>query len=51
MESTYAFLAVVADTWGMFAFFTGFALVLVYALMPSKRSTYEKAARTPLEED
>jgi cytochrome c oxidase cbb3-type subunit IV len=51
MESTYAFLAVLADTWGIAAFMTGFALVFVYALMPSNRDTFDKASRMPLEED
>lgn len=48
---TYAFLANIAQTWGLLAFMTGFALVFVYALMPSKRATFDKAARMPLEED
>jgi len=51
METTYAFLAIIADTWGIAAFMMGFALVFVYALMPSKRATFDKAARMPLEED
>lgn len=48
---TYAFLANIAQTWGLITFMTGFALVFVYALMPSKRETFDKAARMPLEED
>ena len=51
MESTYALLAVFADTWGMAAFMTGFALVFVYALKPSNGETFDKASRMPLEED
>ena len=51
MESTYAFLAIIADTWGIAAFMVGFALVFVYALLPSNGETFDKAARLPLEED
>jgi cytochrome c oxidase cbb3-type subunit 4 len=51
MESTYAFLAKFADTWGMIAFMTGFALVFLYALKPSNGANFDKAARMPLEED
>ncbi len=49
--STYQTLAGIAQTWGLIAFMAGFGLVLIYALSPSKRGTYEKAARQPLLED
>ncbi|MFN3686487.1 cbb3-type cytochrome c oxidase subunit 3 [Salinarimonas sp.] len=48
---TYSFLANFAQTWGLLIFMFGFFLVLVYALKPSSRSTFDKAARSPLEED
>ncbi|GGK23699.1 cbb3-type cytochrome c oxidase subunit 3 [Salinarimonas ramus] len=48
---TYNILASFAQTGGLLIFVFGFALVLAYALMPSNRSTFDKAARTPIEED
>lgn len=48
---TYTFLASLAQTWGLLAFVTAFALVLLYALLPANRATFEEAARQPLIED
>lgn len=47
----YELLASFAQTGGLLIFVFGFALVLAYALMPSNRSTFDKAARTPIDED
>lgn len=49
--NTYALLAGFAQTWGLLIFMVGFGLALVYALKPSSRATFDKAARMPLEED
>ena len=49
--TTYTFLAQIAQTWGMIAFISGFALALLYALLPSNRVTFDEAARRPLIED
>ncbi|MGP9819756.1 cbb3-type cytochrome c oxidase subunit 3 [Salinarimonas sp. NSM] len=48
---TYSLLASFAQTGGLLIFIFGFLLVIAYALMPSNRSTFDKAARTPIEED
>lgn len=48
---TYTLLASFAQTGGLVIFVIGFLLVLAYALMPSNRGTFDKAARMPFEED
>lgn len=40
-----------AQTWGLAIFVILFAIVLIYALKPSNRERFERAARTPLEKD
>lgn len=49
--NTYTILAGIAQTWGLLAFMTGFGLVLLYALLPTNRATFEEAARNPLSEE
>ena len=49
--TTYSTFANFAQTWGLTFFVTVFALVLIYALKPSNREKFDRAARTPLEED
>ncbi len=49
--STYMIFANFAQTWGLAIFVILFAIVLIYALKPSNRERFERAARTPLEKD
>jgi cytochrome c oxidase cbb3-type subunit 4 len=49
--TTYAIFAHIAQTWGLALFVVLFAFVLIYALKPSNRDRFERASRTPLEED
>ena len=49
--STYASLASFAQTWGLIYFFVIFMGVLVYALWPSNRRSFDEASRVPLRED
>jgi cytochrome c oxidase cbb3-type subunit IV len=49
--STYHTLANIAQTFGMLLFIGGFLLVVVYALLPRNRATFDAAARAPLHED
>lgn len=49
--ATYTMLASFAQTWGLLYFVTMFAAVLAYALWPSRRATFDAAARMPLSED
>jgi cytochrome c oxidase cbb3-type subunit 4 len=48
---TYSALAHFAQTWGLLYFAAIFAIVLVYALAPSRRQRFEDAANIPLRED
>ena len=47
----YETLASFAQTGGLLLFVIAFALVLVYALRPANRETFEAARRLPLEDD
>lgn len=47
----YETLSQIAQTWGLIAFIVAFALVLVYALSPSNKSTFDRAGRMPLDDD
>ena len=47
----YETLAGIAQTWGLVLFIIAFALVLIYALAPGNRKTFDRARRAPLEED
>ncbi|MGE3248152.1 MAG: cbb3-type cytochrome c oxidase subunit 3 [Beijerinckiaceae bacterium] len=49
--TTYVQHAHFAQTWGLVFFVVLFALVLLYALRPSKRAEFDRAARAPLEND
>ena len=50
MSSTYKALAEFAQTWGLAYFVFMFALVLLYALAPSRRKKFEDASRIPLQD-
>ncbi len=51
MNETYRALAEFAQTWGLAYFVAVFALVLVYALWPSRQALFDEAARMPLREE
>jgi cytochrome c oxidase cbb3-type subunit 4 len=51
MPATYKLLAEFAQSWGLLYFVTVFAVVLVYALWPSRQDQFDQAARMPLRED
>jgi cytochrome c oxidase cbb3-type subunit 4 len=51
MDPTYKAVAEFAQTWGLAYFVVVFALVLVYALWPSRQKQFDEAARIPLRED
>jgi cytochrome c oxidase cbb3-type subunit 4 len=51
MDPTYQAAAEFAQQWGLIYFTVVFALVLVYALWPSRKKQFEEAARIPLQED
>jgi len=49
--ATYNALAQFAQTWGLLYFVAVFAVVLAYALWPSRKAGFDEAARVPLRED
>ena len=51
MNDTYKAVAEFAQTWGLAYFVILFALVLLYALWPSRQKQFDEAARIPLQED
>ena len=51
MNDTYKAVAEFAQTWGLAYFAILFALVLLYALWPSRQKQFDEAARIPLQED
>jgi len=51
MDPTYQAVAEFAQTWGLVYFAVIFALVLVYALRPSRKAQFDHDARIPLRED
>jgi cytochrome c oxidase cbb3-type subunit 4 len=51
MDDTYRAVAEFAQTWGLAYFVAIFALVLLYALWPSRKQQFDEAARIPLRED
>ena len=51
MADTYLALASFAQTWGLLLFCIGFAGVVLYALSPSRKPVFERAARMALDED
>lgn len=51
MDPTYRAMAEFAQTWGLAYFVAVFAVVLLYALWPSRKQQFDEAARIPLRED
>ncbi len=51
MDPTYRAVAEFAQTWGLAYFVAIFAIVLLYALWPSRKQQFDEAARIPLRED
>ena len=51
MQSTYQFLANVAQSVGVLYFMAIFIAISVYALWPSNAAKFDEAARMPLKED
>jgi cytochrome c oxidase cbb3-type subunit 4 len=51
MDPTYRAFAEFAQTWGLIYFVAIFALVLLYALWPSRKKQFDEAARIPLRKD
>jgi cytochrome c oxidase cbb3-type subunit 4 len=51
MANTYAYLAGIAQSVGLVYFVGIFACVCVYALWPSNRARFDRAASMPLNED
>ena len=51
MDPTYKAVAEFAQTWGLVYFTVIFAMVLLYALWPSRQKQFDEAARIPLRED
>ena len=51
MDPTYQAVAEFAQTWGLVYFVGIFALVLLYALSPSRKKRFDEDARIPLRED
>ena len=51
MDPTYRAVAEFAQTWGLVYFLVMFALVLAYALWPTRKKQFEQAANIPLQED
>ncbi len=47
----YEFLAKTAQTWGLLLFVAAFVMVLIYALRPGNRQTFERARQIPLDDD
>lgn len=47
----HIFLSDLAQSLGLLLFVFAFILVLIYALTPSNRKTFDRAAQLPLEED
>jgi cytochrome c oxidase cbb3-type subunit 4 len=51
MSESYRAAAEFAQTWGLVYFVLIFLGVLIYALAPSRKTTFDEAARMPLRED
>jgi cytochrome c oxidase cbb3-type subunit 4 len=51
MDETYRAVAEFAQTWGLIYFVAIFAVVLLYALWPSRKKQFDEDARIPLRED
>ncbi len=46
----YETLSSIAQTWGLVLFVVAFALVLIYALSPRNKKTFDEAGKIPLNE-
>ena len=51
MNSAYAAVAELVQTWGLLFFVLAFLAAVAYALWPSNRKKFDDAARTPLRKD
>ena len=51
MDPTYQAVAEFSQKWGLIYFVVIFAIVLAYALWPSRKQQFDEAARIPLRED
>lgn len=51
MQSTYQFLANIAQSVGVLYFMAIFIAISAYALWPSNAAKFDEAARMPLKED
>jgi cytochrome c oxidase cbb3-type subunit 4 len=51
MLAAYKALAEFAQTYGLVYFVAVFAIVIAWAMWPSRREKFEDAARVPLRED
>jgi cytochrome c oxidase cbb3-type subunit 4 len=51
MPAAYQALAEFAQTYGLVYFVAVFAIVIAWAMWPSRREKFEEAARVPLRED
>jgi cytochrome c oxidase cbb3-type subunit 4 len=51
MPATYKMLAEFAQTWGLAYFVAVFLIVLGYTFWPSRKKSFDEAARMPLRED
>ena len=47
----YETLSHIAQTWGLVLFVIAFALVLLYALNPSNRKSFDEAGKIPLNDE
>jgi cytochrome c oxidase cbb3-type subunit IV len=51
MPAAYKALAEFAQTYGLVYFVTVFAIVIAWAMWPSRKRKFEEAAHVPLRED
>ena len=51
MDGSYQAISQFAQTWGLLYLVLLMALVVVYALWPSNRAKFDRAARAPLDDD
>jgi cytochrome c oxidase cbb3-type subunit IV len=51
MTETYAFLAYIAQSAGLLYFMAIFSGMAIYALWPSNKAKFDRAAAIPLQED
>ena len=51
MDSTYKFLAGLAQSMGLIYFMAMFFAVLAYAMWPGNKKSFDEASQIPLKED